>query len=257
MAEKLIEIKISGENLSPATIRAKELAAILVNAEEMIISTIINADHTIKKEEIIIGLVSIEKGSVDLCFESQSPQLVYSAYEKLTQAIRTDNYVNISEPSIEAIGEFVAFSKKHNCITEFGYKNGNSQILAKITPQTNISSSEYFWGETTIYGYVQRVGGKKPSVKVKTISGQNLVCTTTQEIAKKVGSHLYNWVGLSGIASWDNKTLRINSFKISEITEYEETDNQRVFDMLSSNFGEYFEDIENPDEFVNKLRNEE
>jgi len=58
-----MEIKFSGENILPETIRAKELAEILANVEESLTAIILKENASINVDELVIGLVNIEEGS--------------------------------------------------------------------------------------------------------------------------------------------------------------------------------------------------
>ena len=173
---EIMEIKFSGENIFPETIRAKELADILANVEESLTAIILKENATINIDDLIIGLVNIEEGSAKLRFKSSMQATVLTAFTLLVTAIAQSDYAKIPLASIKSVKAISDFTKKKNCIAEFRTHADSTEPLASITPQTEIIIPETYQikGETTIYGKVIRVGGVSPKAMIKLTDKQTV-----------------------------------------------------------------------------------
>jgi hypothetical protein len=110
------------------------------------------------------------------------------------------------------------------------------------------------YGQTQIIAEVKRVGGKEPRVMLETLKGDTIDCETTAEIAKLLGNHLYQQVKLTGAAQWDFETLSIIDFEISAVLPYKRVSPAQAFAAVREQFGPYFDQIEDPNEWAAQAR---
>lgn len=255
-SEKFIEVRIKGSGMHPGSIRSKDLAEIIVAIEDMIASFVVQENPTLKKENIIIGLSQIENGSIGLQFEPNLADLTLPAVSIITTAINNNDFSHLPIGTINSLQEISKFSRKYDCETEFYTQNSKSKpiFLSAVTPETVIPFNAPLHGETIIYGEVQRAGGSDPKVQFRTIDGILLYCETTRELARQAGSHLYMQVGLFGKATWNSKTLDIETFYIEDIIEYEETSIIDAFAELRSIVGDEIDEIEDVESWTKSLR---
>jgi len=101
---------------------------------------------------------------------------------------------------------------------------------------------------------VVRVGGKEPKVEIETIDGLTLFCDASLEITTKLGSKLYQTVGLTGTAQWDYSLINIESFKISGVTDYERVSLRQAFNELANLTRGYYAEIKDVDNYISELR---
>lgn len=253
---ELMEIKFSGENIFPETIRAKELADILANVEESLTAIILKENAGINAEELVIGLVNIEEGSAKLRFKSSMQAMALTAFALLSTAIMQGDYSKMPLNTIKSVKAISDFTKKRNCIAEFRTRADSAEPLASITPQTEIIIPEtvQIKGETTIYGKVIRVGGVSPKAMIKLTDKQTVYCDIKEDLAKSIGHKLYSWVGLSGMATWNTEDYSLESFKIDKITEYEDIPITKSISELSSAVGKHLRDKIDVIKMISELR---
>lgn len=118
------------------------------------------------------------------------------------------------------------------------------------------SETGYLTGETTLYGFIQGVGGEPPTALIKTIHGIHLSCAVNDALARQLGNFLYTKVGLIGIATWSLVDNSICAFEIKKLTKYQDTPLTEAFSLLSAKIGEDYKDID-PVAWVSALRTEE
>lgn len=123
-----------------------------------------------------------------------------------------------------------------------------------ISLYTVLSRPPALIGETTIYAKVIRVGGQKPKVEVETVNGDTLFCEASIDITTKLGTRLYQIVGLVGTAIWDSELNNIEQFSIKDVTEYANTSIKEAMNELSRLTKEYYSNIDDVEEYISEIR---
>lgn len=264
MPENTFEIRFAGGGILPENIRAGEMAEILSSIEDML-SAIVAKDHpTLSKEDLVVGLVNIQSGSVHLEFSSKIPEVTFPAFVQVTKSIRSQNFGGLPATALKSLQSFSSFVRKKNCEAEFISRDGTAKtktkikVLATMTPDIQIETPGFLRGETTIYGQVIRVGGRDPRAMIETVEGATIYCEMVDEdLARELGERLYTMVSLKGKAKWDSQTLRLEDFKAHEVADYHKGSILKAFEELSSIAGKYFSDITDVKKYIDDLRDQD
>ncbi|MGI9952322.1 hypothetical protein V3F56_08160 [Moorellaceae bacterium AZ2] len=212
------ELSLQGEGVYPETTPLSELVEFL-SAIEKAIKALTEAEGT-DKEELIVGLVEVKRSSTILRFTSNRPSEVRQAWGTIVGALATKNLEQLPSQAKKLIETSVSYAKKRKASVGFITVPGQPPAVC-IDPNTEFPTHETkVRGETVLYGLVTRVGGKEPKVGLSLDNGTFLVCETSRQLAKQLGSRLYEWVGLSGIAEWDTRDWSITAFEARELIEY-------------------------------------
>jgi hypothetical protein len=241
--QELMQITFSGKDITPETIRAHDLADIIISVEDSLTSIIRKSNPSADPEHLVIGLVNIETGSTKLKFSSQIPGLAVSAFIALTTSIGANDYTSLPPSSVRAIQKISDFAKKRNCEAVFVVPSDTTHS-AKITPETVINMPEdaFVNGETTVYGMIERVGGASPKVVIRTGANKSISCVVSEDLAKELATRLYSWMGLRGTATWCTEDYTMEEFKIEDITTYEDQSFKQNMNELSALIGKYWQD---------------
>ncbi len=250
-----IRVLLTGDGMSPGKIRSKEIAEVIESVEEMIASVVLRDNPTLKKDSIVIGLRSIQQGSIGLEFTPNIEELTLPAMYQIADSIVRNSFIALPSGTISSLRKLSVFSRKHNCDAEFFAQNGKLEKLAILTPKTHIPEILPLSGETTIYGEITRVGGSEPKIQFKTFDGHIIYCSTSKMIAKKAGTKLYTKVKLSGLAKCSPETYEIEDFHVIDIFDHEKTSLSDTFKDLTELFGSSFDKIENVERFTSEIRN--
>lgn len=249
-----VEVLLRGDGISPGKLRSKEIAEIIESVEDMIASTVVQDHPELKKESIIIGLRGVREGSIGLEFSPNLEDLTLPATYRITRSIVQDDFTSLSNNTLTSLRKLSAFTRRHNCRAEFSTLNGKIEALAVVTPETKIPERYSISGETSLYGEITRVGGAEPKIQFKTLEGEIIYCSTDREIARKAGTKLYNRVEIQGVAEWNSETLKIETFHVTDISDYEEIRLSEAFEELSDLIGNSLDYIDNVDDFVSEIR---
>jgi hypothetical protein len=252
--EARIEIRLSGQDMAPGSIRSREIAEIIDAVEDMIASIVVRDHPELKKETIVIGLVNIRDESIGLQFSANLQELTLPATSRITKSISEENFGALPGSTITCLRKISDFTRKHQCDAEFYIQNGSRNLEAIITPETKIPDVYPLQGETVLYGEITRVGGTDPKIQFKTIDDQLVYCSTTKSLAQQAGTRLYTQVGLRGVAEWNIESLKIENFNVTEILDYEQAPLPTVFAELFEIAGESFDTIPDVNRFVSEIR---
>jgi len=244
---KEINIKLTGEGISPENIDAIEIAKFITS----LVEAMKPLAEDFNEVSPLLNFQNIARGSVALTFSSCRPD-AHRAYSKLTNSISTGNYRGLPTKSIDALNTISKQLKRSGCAA-VEFHDLENRSVAKITPSTVIKEDEpiYIEGETTIYGYVESVGGneKYPHARIKfSNESKKINCAVRdKEQIRKLGSLLYTEVGLVGFAKWRLPEMEIEHFSIKEILDYRGASFSETIDFLSKIAGNSFDnlDVEN------------
>ena len=106
-------------------------------------------------------------------------------------------------------------------------------------------------------GRVMRVGGKHPSLVLDLMNGEVLNCRGERSVIQELAKYLYQEVEVQGIAWIDGITLRKNELIIEGFRLWRPVKAAEGFRELRSEFGRFFDQIEDVDAHVRAKRGED
>jgi len=101
----------------------------------------------------------------------------------------------------------------------------------------------YIVKETTIlYGVLIRIGGyTRPRAYIQFLDGRKLSCSLkNRSLAIALAAHLYESVGVRGVAVWDKRDKSLLSFHVEEMLPSRDAD--AALKGLASIVGKYYDD---------------
>lgn len=251
--EQLIEVRFTGGDIRPQSVRAADLGNVL-RAVEDIIESVALAEQLLTDPILLASLTEIRLGSVDLFFTPSNPPAAQRAWGIATGVIHDKTIQRLPRRARNGVRQIVEFTRAYQCVSEFRFSASN-QVLATITPELIVADAALLKGESVLYGQVIRVGGRSPKVLIAAADHSGTIsCAVSQEIARTLGGRLYTDIGVAGIATWNAETLKLEAFQITELLPYKKTPITQAFKQLSDRYGQYFDDIDDVDEFIASVR---
>ncbi len=222
--KRLFQLRFTGGGVKPDVVPARELAELIIAAEEAIASVALQRNPALNPDEIVVGLVQIEEKSLGLSFASSSPDVVGAAFKEIAASVANHSFGGLPTKSLRGLRVLAEFNTTHNCRTQFW--NGETAARTPLAEmevgfEMFLPEERFIRGETVIYGRVERVGGVDPKVRIRLSEHEVVSCRLNEELAKELGTHLYYEVGLRGQATWDAKDHSLAYFRVDEILPYE------------------------------------
>lgn len=253
MTSHYMEIKFSGNEISPEKISTEELIQIIRAFDSMIFYTSKLQNPALARKDVKLSVSNISSGSlrVGLCSVILQAAL---AFQAVSGAIHTESLHDIPSRARESLVTISEFSRRYDCNANFMLDN-QEEPLAVLTPATEIIMPRGFECRTRIYGTIQKLGGSPTIVKVKTFSGELIQGKCTKKVAKILGSHIYDKVALEAevlCSEIDGKLMNVNFLGLCN--DYAPKPIDLAIDEIRNEFSDFFKDVD-PDNFVDELRN--
>lgn len=116
-----------------------------------------------------------------------------------------------------------------------------------------LSRNLFMTGETTVTGTVQRVGGATATRCLLRVPGRRklLYCNlANQDLAKRLGQHLYERIVAQGTATWIHRNWRIIRFNISDFTQPAFRDSAKAIEAIRAAGLDAWDQIPNPEKYL-------
>lgn len=244
MAEKdqFIELRFRRDQLYPELIRARDLADIISKVEEMM-TTLIEDALVGPKQEVIVGLASVNPGSVVIRFKSTTqPDLLVKKYTEVSAAIANNQIDHLPAYCASTLRALQDFAVNKTKTEAWLLGPANTEIpLAKIDATTVLDypTKQYLEGRTDVYGVVMRVGGASPRIALKVTNQRTIYADIEEDFAQLVGKYLYKLVRLTGSAKWDPKDFALVSFAPDAVVPFAASPISETNAQLSKLIGKY------------------
>ena len=258
--KRLFQLRFTGGGVKPDVVPARELAELIIAAEEAIASVALQRNPALNPDEIVVGLVQIEEKSLGLSFASPSPDVVGVAFMEIATSISSRSFGGLPTKSLRGLRVLADFNTTHKCRTQFW--NGETtarEPLAEMDVgfEKYLPEEHFIRGETVIYGKVERVGGVDPKARVRLSEHEVVSCRLNEDLAKELGIHLYAEVGLRGQATWDAKDHSLAYFRVDEILPYEAVGAVTAAYALNDAAQGAYDAVKDVPGFVRRLREED
>lgn len=254
MSPSIVELRIRGPRLHPDTMKASDLAQVLVCLEKTIESV---ADLRPSEDEMpaaVISLTGVRDGS---CYLSLTVSPV--AWEAVATVCRS------VEDRIFARLPRLAQAKLAELSRVFAHRGWEGEFTGRSLPKAIISATNpipeppppRLRGSTTLVGQCIRVGGVQPGVQVRPSKGGKLVTVQApRELVKELGDRVYETVALEGDAVWDPDTWELIEFRAARVLPYKPNDLLVAFHELAAATGGAWDGVD-AGEYVRKARFED
>lgn len=249
---EVIEIRFVGGDIAPRNVRAGDLAELLEAVELLVQSNVLREHDELTPDDFFLALGEVHEGSLALQFTSPIPQVVVPTFEKVADLVQTERFDLLPAPANEALRRIALFNRKNRCVAEFR-AGGGEAVLATVASNLVIPPAPRLDMRTTLYGWVQEAGGKRPNVHIETIQGQRIVCAGSRAQVKQLAERLYDMVGIVGTARVDAATDGIIEFVIDDILPYTAIPIDAAMRELRDATGQGFDGVD-ADAYVRALR---
>jgi hypothetical protein len=262
--KSLFQIQMKGAELVPETVRASDLAELLVRLEGAITETAraLDIEFAYDTDEALVSLVRVAPGqSSDLTFGVAFP--ISPAVSLMTEAIASRRFTALPFDAQEHLHALSVQAIKRRWAYEFHPVNGLRVAPAVISYEFEVPKPQAVKttsGESDIWGHLVRVGGDRhPKALLRLRNRKLFPVEVTKAIVLELQNQqlIYKDIGLAGVATWRPDDWALLSFKATAVLEYrpDETTPGETFRRLAQGSGGRWQGI-NPDEFVNDLRAE-
>lgn len=187
-----------------------------------------------------------------------------------TAAIKTlgDMGRNLENPSkadwdavsLSSIEEISASAKAIGCHVEIlkDYKGGN--VIAKIAPESyaEISEGAFITGESSVYGYLERVGGAtRPhcALRIASQPAKMVIChVASDELVRQLGPYVYKNVRVSGEVTWLKRNWHIKTIQVQAFEPVKTGSIRKALNEIYEAGGKAWDNVDDPEALIKGTR---
>ncbi len=178
-------------------------------------------------DELAIGLLDVRRGSAVFQCVARDPQLALSnltlAGQLLAAPVYDDNKSDRLAAMLHPLAELSRIAKSLACTVVVRVSKHETSLLSVLEDTySRVSGSILVRGETTIIGQVERAGGATEMRCLLRVPNRRklLYCDVKdKQLVRRLGQHLYESIAATGVATWINRSWRVQSFEIHDFTQ--------------------------------------
>jgi len=121
-----------------------------------------------------------------------------------------------------------------------------------------LARTAFVTGESSVYGYLERVGGatdQRCGLRLPTQLNKMIYCTVqTEELVRRLGQHIYENVLVSGIVTWFRKGWRVKHIRVTDFEPSKSGSILETLDRIYEAGGKAWDDIDDPEALIAEMR---
>lgn len=227
-------VTLKSHELSPDKVAIGDLAELLRALQRAFQGVASDRDRSANAtSDLIVSLVAIEGGSANLAFAINNELEGGNRLQDLVSAI---NSPSARPENRNVIAPLVTVARKLN--TRIELKPEDSSIPSgEIFPDEEIDGERLVWGQTTVYGTLERIGGTQPKARIRLDDGSAITIGISHSMAQELAPKLYREIGIAGTVGWDITDWSIKVFNIEDVLDYESSSLEHAFQELAEACG--------------------
>ena len=254
MDARVIKVRLSGSGVRPETVPLSDLRDMLEALERTLESGSRGvADQSDEQE--ITGLVAVESSSASYAV-STSLVTANRFDEIIVPALKERNLSSLPMRNAEGVRGIQEVARRHKAQVVWLMANGSESEAVSFGYDDDFAMPERSTvkGVTTVYGFLERVGGATPRAALKLSTSQILRFDVTREFAEELAPHLYRFVRIAGTADWNGLTWEIEDFIPQELLEFREEGTAHGFRAVAEISGDAWLDIDDVESAILDIR---
>ena len=246
-------VRFHGEDIHPDSFSAKELGNILIKIEDAVKSIVDENYPKSDPDKCIVSLVGLKDKSESLAFRAFGQPDVNDAFSDFGKSFKNDSYIDLPYKAYIGVRHLHSLIQKKKCDLHVVYRRKN---LGEISFSENLKKPEDYLIRinTSIFGKLQKIGGKKPRLWIELDNGKTVSLKLTKPQADELKNKLYETISLKGTASWNPLNDALSRFNLTEITNYTFGGALTGINELREIASGVWDNFNNDEEILNHLR---
>ncbi len=211
-----------------------------------------------------IGLVKVRRGSAVYSCISRAPEEAIPNLSHVGQLISSaDHHEREDDGLVAALKPIESLSdvaRSIGCQIEVVSLVNHDNVQLFVIDEDayhRISSRLLMYGDTTVVGEVERVGGATSMRCLMRVPGRRraLYCDVEgKDLVRRLGQHLYEQIVAMGTATWIHRSWRIYRFKIRDFTQPRLDNPIEAIERLRNAGLKAWDHVSDPDHLFQELR---
>lgn len=215
----LFTLRFFGNQVAPDSFSLKEFGELVISINDGLKEFIEETYPEVNVQDVHISVVGIEHKSESICFKTSGQAQISEALQALAAAINTNTYTNLPPKTFEMIKLIYIIAKGKGCSSELVVASNTLFVVgpdANLMEQADVLSSSVM----TVYGTLIQLCPIRGKAWIRLHEGDKIASTLTMEQFGQLQGKLHQPIAVKGVGKWNVVSLKIVTFKITEIGTY-------------------------------------
>jgi len=207
-----------------------------------------------------LHLLTVRPGSAVYGVSSVDGPAAVQTLADAAKSLKDPDHADWNPAILSSIEDMSAVAKSLNCIIEFSRPGENGEIIAKVTPASydDLSKSAFAYGEGSVSGYLERVGGATKQhcgIRIPDQPSKMVICrVATDDLIRELGQHVYQNVHVSGTVTWLRRSWRVKSIYVKAFEPFKGGSILEALQRIYKAGGKDWDNVADPDALIAEMR---
>jgi hypothetical protein len=207
-----------------------------------------------------LHLIGIVSGSAMYNVAAEDPERALKTLSETGISLGNPERSQWGDELLSPVERLSDVARSLGCEIEFRRPGKDGDILATITPQSYemLSATAFVNGESSICGYLERVGGateRRCGLRLPNQPAKMVFCPVqTVELVRQLGQHIYRNVIVSGTVTWFRRTWKVKSVLVKSFEPAKEGSILEALGHIYEAGGKAWDDVEDADKLIAEIR---
>lgn len=186
----------------------------------------LESDRLATRDDRSIRLLAVKSGSAAYPVSVPHPVPALRLVTETGRRLQAPERAVWTGATLSSLKDLSEVARALGCTIELAQPGSGRTIgavLARIEPDTysGVVASAFYYGDTSIYAKIERVGGatkKHCGIRIPVQARKMVICEVeSDELVRQLGQYIYQSVLVHGRATWLRHTDEVRSFRISSM----------------------------------------
>lgn len=250
------QVRMRGDGVSPELISIGHVNDALSAIQDLACGRDRYETPTVPVEKQI-GLIDVDFGSAIYKCVSPYPDEALTHFQNVAACLSGDREVepDVLIATLQPLQSLSNVARLNRCQIDVKWTHGRHKNLFVIDGHDydRIAGSLLIQGETSVAGRLERVGGATDTKCAIRVDGRRhlLYCDVEgNELARRLGRHLYEEIVVIGTAVWLHQAWRIYKFKVKDFVQPRLDDPETMVSDLRDSGMSAWDEVDDPEQLI-------
>lgn len=262
------EIRLVGPGVKPWAVPMRALARTLNAVQRLMEPKSDDETEDMRKPEedaasvVPLHLIQVRSGSARYAVSANDPERTIRTLTAAGLALSNPTSQEWDPDLLAPIENLSEVAKSLRCSIQFKGPGKDGAVFATVDANSYsiLAATAFFVGESSVYGYLERVGGatdQRCGLRLPSQPARMVYCTVeTEDLVRQLGQHIYENVLVSGTVTWLRKAWRVKTVFVRAFEPSKSGSISETLDRIYRAGGRAWDEIDDPDSLIAEMRGE-
>jgi hypothetical protein len=207
-----------------------------------------------------LHLLTVRAGSAAYSVSAVDGPAAVQTLADAARSLEDPDHADWNPAILSSIEDMSAVAKSLHCTIEFSRPGENGATIARVTPGSydDLSKSAFAYGEGSVSGYLERVGGATKQhcgIRLPDQPSKMVICpVATDDLIRRLGQYVYQNVHVSGTVTWLRRSWRVKSIYVKDFEPFKSGSVLEALERIYRAGGKDWDNVTDPDALIAEMR---